>query len=495
MIWLIAKKELYDNWQTHKIKLAFVLCSLLLTMSVWIGLKDYSTRISSYNLTRLDDTLSADPVAVYMHLNDEGKPIVFSSMGDMINIIGIYRRPVELGVLARGIEDRMNRPVQFFNMRKFGIQATTDIGNSQERNRTASLYSLPDFLFFAKVVLSLLVILFAYDTVAGERERGTLQLILSNSVSRGQVLFGKFLGGYLSIALPFLVAAVIALLLFVLSPSVALSGEGWLRIFCLLLTSLGYLGVFFFIGLSISAMTNRAATAVLMSLAIWVVLTLIVPNVGGLVGKQLVQVPSQQQIDTEKFKTAREIEDEAEKKKPSDEHLPGYGKWHPEAQPQIKETLKGIEERYATLRQQRLALSQVLTRLSPAGAFVYAVTGLAQTGIEDEKQYHAQLKVHESQVGFNIQTLLEASQELPSLSKSPPQEVYAYRKWRLELQADSLRLVKSLLLESQLSFLFKTLSFSETLYAIRIDLLLLVFWMGLGFVFATIAFAKCEVRR
>ena len=46
MIWLIAKKELYDNWQTHKIKLAFVLCSLLLTMSVWLGLKDYSTRLS-----------------------------------------------------------------------------------------------------------------------------------------------------------------------------------------------------------------------------------------------------------------------------------------------------------------------------------------------------------------------------------------------------------------------------------------------------------------
>ena len=212
MIWLIAKKELYDNWQTHKIKLAFVLCSLLLTMSVWLGLKDYSTRLSSYDLTRMDDTLSGIPVAVYMYLNDDGKPIVFSSMGDMINIIGVYRRPVELGILARGIEDRMNRPVQFFNIRKSGYKAATDIGNPQERNKTATLYSLPDFLFFTKVVLSLLVILFAYDTIAGERERGTLQLILSNSVSRGQTLLGKFLGGYLSIALPFLAAAVIALL-------------------------------------------------------------------------------------------------------------------------------------------------------------------------------------------------------------------------------------------------------------------------------------------
>ena len=494
MVWLIAKKELYDNWKIHKIKLAFALCSLLLTMSVWLGLKDYSTRLSDYNLTRMDDTLSGVPVAVYIYLNDDGKPIVFSSMGDMINIIGIYRRPVELGILARGIEDRMNRPVQFFNIRKSGYKAATDIGNSQERNKTSTLYSSPDFLFFTKVVLSLLVILFAYDTIAGERERGTLQLILSNSVSRAQVLLGKFLGGYLSITLPFLVAVVIAILLLILSPSVALGGDSWLRIFCLLLTSLGYIGVFFFIGLSISAMTNRAATAVLMSLAIWVILTLIVPNVGWLVGKQLVQVPSQQQIDTEKFKTAREIEDESEKKKPSEEYIPGYGKWHSEAQPQIEETLKGIDEHYATLRQKRLSLSQFFTRLSPAGAYVYAATGLAQTGIEDEKQYHAQLGPYKSQLDFNIQTFLEASRRILSQSK-PPQEIYAFREWRLEVHTERWRLVKNLLLASQLSFTFKTLPFLDTLYVIRIDLLLLVFWLGIGFTFAVIAFAKCEVRR
>ena len=241
-------------------------------------------------------------------------------------------------------------------------------------------------------------------------------------------------------------------------------------------------------------MTSRASTAVLMSLAMWVILTLIVPNVGWLVGKQLVQVPSQQQIDTEKFKTARKIEDEAEKKKPSEEYIPGYGKWHPEAQPQIEETLKGIDERYATLRQKRLALSQFFTRLSPAGAYVYAATGLAQTGIKDEKQYHAQLKIHESQLGSNIQTLLEASKQILSQSK-PPQEIYAYRKWRLKVHADRFRLVKNLLLASQLSVAFETLPFLETLHAIRLDLLLLAFWLGLGFAFSAIAFAKCEVRR
>ena len=34
MIWLIAKKEIYDNWQSHKITLASALCVILLAMSV-----------------------------------------------------------------------------------------------------------------------------------------------------------------------------------------------------------------------------------------------------------------------------------------------------------------------------------------------------------------------------------------------------------------------------------------------------------------------------
>ncbi len=47
MIWLIAKKEIYGNRQTRKIKLAFVLCSLLLTMSVWFWLQKWQKLCST----------------------------------------------------------------------------------------------------------------------------------------------------------------------------------------------------------------------------------------------------------------------------------------------------------------------------------------------------------------------------------------------------------------------------------------------------------------
>ncbi|HIE28033.1 TPA: hypothetical protein EYP66_12175 [Candidatus Poribacteria bacterium] len=52
MIFLIAKKELIDNWQSRKIVLAFALCAILFSVSFYLALKDYSGRLESYSLSR-----------------------------------------------------------------------------------------------------------------------------------------------------------------------------------------------------------------------------------------------------------------------------------------------------------------------------------------------------------------------------------------------------------------------------------------------------------
>ena len=499
MIWLIAKKEIYDNWLSHKITLAFVLCVVLLVMSVWLGLKDYSERLMGYNLTRNTNTFASvgKPAMTYVFFDKEGKLTDDTTRAaSIIDIIGIYRRPVGLSILARGLEDRMNRPVRLFNILG-GYDATIDRGNLQEKNKLFVLFSPPDFLFTVKVVLSLLTILFTFSAIAAEREQGTLQLMLSNPVSRGQVLLGKFLGGYLSIAAPFLVAALIAFLLLARAPLVSFGGEDWLRILFLLITSLGYIALFFFIGLFISALTQRVATAALMLLAVWVILTLVVPNVGWLVAKQMAGVPSQQQIDTEKFKIAREIEDDAERKNPSGMSIPGYGKFHPEVQPQIEEVQQEIEERYTILRQKQLTFSQLLTRFSPAGAYVHASTGLAQTGIEDEEFYHLQLGQHKSQLDANIKetfALLKKPEEQPPIFKNLPQEPRALRDRLVNINSYEGGAVRNII-KNELGLTFDLLALPETLNAIWLDLSLLVLWQGFSFALAMLAIVKCEVRR
>ena len=88
-------------------------------------------------------------------------------------------------------------------------------------------YTQIDWVFIIALVLSFVAILFTFDAISGERERGTLRLTLSNSVSRGAVLFAKFLGAFLSISIPFLIGALIGLFLFYTSGDVFTRLETW----------------------------------------------------------------------------------------------------------------------------------------------------------------------------------------------------------------------------------------------------------------------------
>ena len=58
----------------------------------------------------------------------------------------------------------------------------------------------------AEAVGSLLAVLFAFDAICGEKERGTLKVMLSNAVPRDLIILSKGIGGYLCLIVPFLVA-------------------------------------------------------------------------------------------------------------------------------------------------------------------------------------------------------------------------------------------------------------------------------------------------
>ncbi len=65
------------------------------------------------------------------------------------------------------------------------------------------------------MILSLLATLFSYGAVNGESERGTLQLLMSNSVRRTGIMISKLIGLYIPLALMaiiFFAAAYVAFL-------------------------------------------------------------------------------------------------------------------------------------------------------------------------------------------------------------------------------------------------------------------------------------------
>ncbi|RBW48677.1 ABC transporter permease [Marinobacter sp. F3R11] len=77
----------------------------------------------------------------------------------------------------------------------FGAAASGQVGYASTPATIASLASLGIFL------IPLIALLLAYDAIVGEEEGGTLLLLMTYPLSRGQLLFGKFLGHGLTLAL------------------------------------------------------------------------------------------------------------------------------------------------------------------------------------------------------------------------------------------------------------------------------------------------------
>ena len=142
-----------------------------------------------------------------------------------------------------------------------------------------NIFTSMDIVFIFEVVLSLLALIFAYDALAGEHERGTLRLVLTNPVRRGHILLAKYISAMFCLLVPLLMSLLLAVILLTNSASISLNTHDFLRIGGIILASAVYLSVFYFIGMLISAAMRRTSTALMLSMFIWGFLVLIYPNV------------------------------------------------------------------------------------------------------------------------------------------------------------------------------------------------------------------------
>jgi len=88
----------------------------------------------------------------------------------------------------------------------FGRVATVNVAfdpnlvdSKYESNPVFSIFGALDLTFIVKIILSLFAILFTYDAIVGEKEKGTLKLTLSNNVPRDRLILGKVIGGFISL--------------------------------------------------------------------------------------------------------------------------------------------------------------------------------------------------------------------------------------------------------------------------------------------------------
>jgi len=150
---------------------------------------------------------------------------------------------------------------------------------------TTSRDPLPSFVSFLSFLVPLMAIGLGFDAVNGEHNRRTLSRILAQPIYRDALLFGKFLAGLVTLSISLLTLWLLVIGLGLLLIGIPPGSEEIARSFVFLLVTIVYAGVWLALALLFSIQFRSAATAALITLGLWLVITFIWPVLAGAVAQ------------------------------------------------------------------------------------------------------------------------------------------------------------------------------------------------------------------
>ena len=276
-IWIIAKREFTENILSFRLFIGLIVCLALFIASTYVLMEDYEKRLSIHNAAEIEHRNALEEVKVYSYLRlDVAKP------------------PEPLSVICLGMERQLGSTVKV-SYEDVPTEAKILGGG----NPLLNVFAAVDAVLMVQIAFSLFVISIAYDVICGERESGTLALVVSNPVSKYHILIGKYLGGMASLLVPLAIGWIAAALLINVNPMIEFHIAEWSRFALLFAALVLYLSVFFLFSMLVSAITHRSARALVWLLFLWIVIVFIIPNGAVYIAKQVRPIPSKSVVNIE----------------------------------------------------------------------------------------------------------------------------------------------------------------------------------------------------
>ncbi len=349
LIGIIARKEILDHMLSLKFHVCVVAMAVLLGLSAFVMYRDYQSRMETFSTMR---------ERAKQRAGESGLMAVVE--------------PRRLSVFAKGLDENLDRG--------YTVTAYDGIQPHEWQTPVARIFSLfapPDLLYIVKALLSLIAVLFAYDAVSGEKESGTLKMVLSGSLSRGELAAGKLLGGLTAVLLPFFALWVAMLIALATRPLLAYTAADFARLGLMFLATVLYISAFFSLGVLVSAWSRTSAAALVILLFFWAAIVFAVPSVGNLVAEQVSPPPSaetQELLRRQAFVKNRfiAIQSQSRDREGSFEAF--------------NSDYDRLVEDYRVRLDATLATSKTLCRLSPAATLTYLFTDLAGTGLSEQRR-------------------------------------------------------------------------------------------------------------
>jgi ABC-type transport system involved in multi-copper enzyme maturation permease subunit len=294
MIWHIAKKELLLNLISARFILALLLCLLLIPVTMIVSVDSFNNQYRTYQVAKDGAEKEQNSWRVYSAVRPT---IVFP--------------PQPLSVFCQGISGQMGHSVKI----KLGEKPMLGEGQTNGRDNPLllSFFSI-DFVHIVAILISLLALIFSYDLFSGEKENGTLKLMLSNSISKSTVIAGKITGVFLTLIPILLLCYLISVLIILFSPQISFSASEWFAVFILFLSSFLFMASFVGMGILVSVKSRSSFNGIVISLFLWLWFLFLWPNIAIYFAQSNVKIgmldqlqQSMDQYDQELYKKRDEI--------------------------------------------------------------------------------------------------------------------------------------------------------------------------------------------
>lgn len=389
MLKTIILHELKNIIASPKFIASFTVVSFLILLSVFLGIQHYHYSVKQYETINRLAKQEMREKTDWMGLTNT-----------------IHRYPDPFQIFVSGANDDIGR--------YSSVNAFENIKLVHSNYSDESIYAVfrfIDFSFIVSVILSLFAILFTYDSINGEVEKGTLQLVLSNAVPRKTFITGKLIGTWLGLVIPVIIPLLLSLLLIILW-NIPLGTEHWVKLSVLTGSSILVFTFFIALGIFTSSVTKRSNVSFLVSLVLWILIVFVIPRAGIMAAGQIIRVPGFAEIQGkeaafEKDRWEKYMKDSQERwrernlpaRNMNDEESKAYREekmweWMEEEDKERKKVQSDIEDYSRKLNQdyrndksnlEKLGFS--LSRFSPVSAYNLLNMNIAGTDIGIKNRY------------------------------------------------------------------------------------------------------------
>jgi ABC-2 type transport system permease protein len=413
MLATLIKKEIVSTILDLRFVIASLLFLVLIPLGMYVSRKGYEQRLANYRQEH------------QMYRQKYGKEV---SSG--VEVHG-FRPPSMLSVFASGLDHYI--PDKVITSRS-GIFRTTK--SVRASNSPALLFGRLDLLFNMCFVASLVALAFTFNCISGEKQAGTLGLMLSHPLSRSHILLSKIIGNFVCLLIPLVMSLLIASIILELSRDISIFLPQLYPSFLIILgVSLVYLLTMVILGVLISGTTQKPIISMIISLFVWVIIVLAMPKVSTMLARIIYPVEAEQVVNLRKQMVLEDI-DKTFKQKSIDIHNK-YLQRIPEnlinEYFRIKSHIKKdfLQSKYKSVvaldkeliahskeNDKRIAneigqivqshknkmniqntIAMYISRLSPACCYSYLISGLSNTGtreydklMENAQQFQDQVK-------------------------------------------------------------------------------------------------------